>query len=403
MTDSARPPVSDAQRSPRTLLAAALNKLAALLKNIVCFAAWSWLVYRVAGRAWLLSTPYDYVSSLCARIPSVAWVSAVVFLFAVLVLLKKLWWIARFMVGFFFRLLFFPIVLLYYSVTIPFGATKVVSQAANVVLNHVVRTSVMRASLTLAGLLSLSTGILVGVQSQAWIPVAIALLLLVLLIVLRLAVLLTERPLLLTEQLLPVASRICDWFHRVIEAPTRDVKDPDRRAEVFDAYSKQVDSLLSTVARVEQYISRQSEARVVARAFSLVMLGCLAATVASFGLILMGIDRMHPGSFDNLQGHSLLSYCYASLMVITTSSDIHPVLWSSKLAVAMEVVVGLALLSWLLLHFQMSLPDFPSQREKVLEEVRRKRHEVERSRLSCRRILRPESEIAALEAEDTSP
>lgn len=264
------------------------------------------------------------------------------------------------------RLVFFPIIAVFYLLFIPYKSLRFLYRAINQFLNSFVRTTMTKAAILLVLLLPASILIVLNSQDSMWLLGSLVLTVLALMITLRAAFHWTSKPLIIIEEILVGYERAVNWWLRfMIKSAEQSSKDPQKQ---YDTVKSQLGLFHKGLDWLQNFTQRNTDQRVVVKVFFFLFSICFLLTVLSFGILYYTLSKLHPDAFANSSSWELLDYVYSSLLVITTSGEITPLWSAAKFAIAAEIVCGVSLLTLLIFQFSMiSIPEVLEKRKEVLQ------------------------------------
>ena len=340
----------------------ALKKAATFFKNIVCLIAWTWLVSRIMQRPFPFA---EYLFPLLqyADNPDVRLSIQIASVLVVLSIIVFKWYkpVLKFLFFFWVRLVFFPIVAMFYVLFIPYKSLRFLSRGINRFLNSFVRTTMTKAAILLILLLPASIFIVLNSQDSTWLLGSLVLTVLALIITLRAAFHWTSKPLIIIEELLIGYERTVNWWLALMTKGSE-------QSNKYDTLKSQLGLAHKGLDWLQRFTERNTDQRVVVKVFFFLFSICFLLTVLSFGILYFALNKLHPEAFANANNWQLLDYIYSSLLVITTSGEITPLWSAAKFAIAAEIVCGVSLLTLLIFQFSMiSIPEVLEKRKEVLQ------------------------------------
>lgn len=378
--DSAQSP-SESKIEQQSLPKKILKQVVTQSKNVICLIVWTWLVYRIIGKPFPIISPTEflnYASSIYIS-PGVSISIQVALVIAVLaIIVFKLYGkVAKFIIFFLLRLIFFPLIFIFYVFYIPYKATNWLYKGVNVVLGGLIRTTILKAVVLLLFLLISAFLIINNSESLLWLVISLIMIMLVIIINLRVAFLWTSKPLIIMEQLLDTYFRFIDFL---IKTDTNSIKPKETleaNQKEFERFKDKLAPIYSSLDWSENYVERNTEQRITVKFFMLLLATCFFITVISYGLGYYGLDKVHPNSFTDSASWIWLDYIYSSLLVITTSGELHPLWGGAKIAVALEIISGICLLSLVVFQFSMiAIPEVVDKRSIILDRIKAKKRSI---------------------------
>lgn len=390
--DASAQNLTEQQSLPKKIL----KQVVTQSKNIVCLYIWTWLIYRIIGKPSPLISPTELLNYAYSiyRSHGVSIAVQVSLFLAVLGILifKKYWKVTLFFLFFLLRLTFFPLIFAFYVFYIPYKTTNWLYIGINVVLGSLVRTTILKAAVLLLLLLISSFLITLNTESFLWLVVALIMIMLVVIINLRVAFLWTSKPLIIMEQLLDTYFRLIDFFLKKDRSSIKPKETLEANQKEFERFKKQLDPVYSSLDWSENYVERNTDQRITVKFFVLLLATCFSISVISFGLAYYGLNKVHPNSFADAASWTWLDYIYKSLLVITTSGEIHPLWGGAKVAVSLEIISGICLLSLVIFQFSMiAIPEVVDKRSVILDRIKSKKEHVTLFEEMIRRTLIKES------------
>lgn len=208
-------------------------------------------------------------------------------------------------------------------------------------------------------------------EDSRWL---IASLVLLGLITLRTAFLWTAKPLIIIEEVLATYFRILDFF---VGKSTELTGRAENRKRNLENTAKLVESMTQSLNWTKRFIERNTDQRIVVKLFLVVFGTCFMLTVLIFAIVYYNLTKINPQAFGTPTDWGLLDFLYQSLLVITTSGNINPVGSLAKVAVCVEILAGIGLLSLLVFQFSMiSIPEVMNKRVEILEQIDAKVKEI---------------------------
>jgi hypothetical protein len=343
-----------------------------LFTYVVCGICWAWLAFRLA----LKPFPFRFVPSAFEpyqpRLLFSLSIAAIVF---VLVLWRP-WATLKHSFWFGVRLAFFPLIITFWVLLLPVRLVRFVYRTVNRCLGIFIRTTLVKACVLTLGLLgiSLATAVFFGdLRLKAIGLIACALAVVTLM---RIAFLWTARPMLMLDQALTTIFRLGELWHKVLQKnvdTTRSSKTPDETAKSLKSLKDGVDQTRSMIRWAEKVVDANTNRRFAIKSFLWVFALCVSGMIITFAVGFNHVEALWPNSFADGLANEPLNYLYRSQLVISTSGEVHPTSYAARVAVMVEILCGIGLLSLLIVQFSIVvLPEIDESRQSLTARLRQK-------------------------------
>ena len=301
---------------------------------------------------------------------------------------KKHWKILQFFLFFLLRLVFFPVIFIFYVIYIPYKTASWLYKGINTFLGSLLRTTILKAVALLLLLLISSFIIIINAESLLWLIISLIMIMLAIVINLRVAFIWTSKPLIIMEQLLDTYFKVIDFYLKTTTGNIKPKEDLEANEKEFEKFKKQLDPIYESLNWSENFVERNTDQRITVKFFIVLLAACFSITVISFGLGYSNLNKIYPNSFTNADSWTWLDYIYSSLLVITTSGEIHPLWAGSKVAVSLEIISGICLLSLVVFQFSvLAIPEIVDKKAIILNGLKKKKESITRLEEITRRML----------------
>ena len=365
-------PITKTEGSTKSIL----KKSSTILKNFFCAIIWLFFIYRILNEPlpdFIYSLPgFQFVQNSIVNIIFYVLVSLVVFS----TVFKKFTKLLKFSFFLWLRLVFFPVIALFYLVFLPYKLFRYLYQGFDKILNNFVRTTITKSAILLIILIPTSLIILTYASELYWLIIALSFVILSLMIILRTAFFWTAKPLIIFEESLTTYYRFIDWYLNIVNknnsSSSTEKKSETLRGQI-DLFQKSLDWMIN-------FITKSTDQKMIVKVFFIVFSLCFAMTVIAFGILYLGLYKLDPNSFSSMSlfRWNIFDFIYSSLLVITTSGDIAANTYFAKMAVSFEILFGIGLLSLLIFQFSIiSIPEVLQTRNDVLKRITEKKEFLE--------------------------